>query len=364
VATIVDVARVAGVSVQTVSAVLNDKAGISEATRARVRHIIQDLDYQPNQLASSLRSQRSRTVGILVPSITNPYWPEIVRGAEDVAHQAGYAVFLCNTDGDPDKHRAYVRVLRRHRVAGIFVTDSGDLEDLEGLLRSGSQVAVSGAKGAFGSLITLGVDDYQIGYTATCHLLDLGHRRIGCIAPLDHAGEGRRRGYAQAMRERGVTTVDELLIHAQFDIPSGQAGARQLMRLAWPPTAIVAGNDLIAIGAITTLKALGKRVPEDVAVVGVDNIPLAALYDPPITTVAQPLYEMGAFAMQAILDRVLDPALEGTHTTFATPLIVRRSTVATAEEMEEPQPGAALGTRTPGLGNEHQPVAHKEVPIG
>jgi LacI family transcriptional regulator len=361
VTTSADVARAAGVSVQTVSVVINGKSGISEATRERVLRAIQELDYHPNQLASSLRSRRTRTIGILVPSITNPYWPEMVRGAEDVAHRNDYAVFLCNTDGDPTKEQGYIRLLRRHRVAGFFTTIGGHASDIEALVATGIPVARAGVTQVHEKIVALNVDDRRGEYDATAHLLSLGHRRIGIIVPLSGPGAGRRAGYADALRERGIAVDPELMVPAEFDIPSGQTGAGRLLALPYPPTAIVAGNDLIAIGVITTLKRHGKRIPEDVAVVGFDNIPMASFYDPPITTIAQPLYEMGAFAMQAILERIGNPALPGTAVIFDTPLIVRRSTVATAVEEEEPQPGAAPGTRTPGAGARQHPARYEEV---
>jgi LacI family transcriptional regulator len=246
-------------------------------------------------------------------------------------------------------------------VAGFFSTIGGNVRDIELLVAGGIHVAIGGATQVHEKIVAINVDDRQGGYEATAHLLALGHRRVGIIAPVGGPGAGRRAGYIQALRERGIALDPDLLVPAAFDVPSGQLGARQLLALPYPPTAIVAGNDLIAIGAITTLKRFGKRIPEDVAVVGFDNIPMAALYDPPITTIAQPLYEMGAFAMQAILDRVRTPALPGTAVIFATPLIVRRSTVATAVDEEELRPGAAPGTRNAGTGAEHQPVAWQEV---
>jgi LacI family transcriptional regulator len=360
-ATMTDVAKAAGVSIQTISAVINGKSGISEATRQRVLRVIEELDYHPNQLASSLRSRRTRTIGILVPSITNPYWPEMVRGAEDVAHRNGYAVFLCNTDGDPTKEHSYIQLLRRHRVAGFFSTIGGNVRDIEALLASGIRVALGGTAQIHEQIVAINVDDWRGGFDATAHLLTLGHRRVAIVAPVKGPGAGRRAGYTDALRERGLAPDSDLMVPAEFEIPSGQIGARQLMALPHPPTAIVAGNDLIAIGAITALKRLGKHIPEDVAVVGFDDIPMAALYDPPITTIAQPLYEMGAYAMQAILDRVRNPALPGTAVVFDTPLIVRRSTMVTAADEEESQPGAAPGTRTPGARATYYPAACEEV---
>ncbi len=362
--TMTDVAKAADVSVQTISAVINGKSGISEATRERVLRVIEELDYHPNQLASSLRSQRNSTIGILIPNIANPYWPEMVRGAEDVAHSAGFAVFLCNTDGDQAKLHTYIRLLRRHRVAGLFCTVEIDAKEVRRLLASKIHVAVNGSVQSHEQAVAITVDDRQGGYVATTHLIDLGHRRIAIAAPLNSPGTKRRAGYVAALQEQGIDIDPDLQVSVDFDVPGGQQAGRSLMQLPSPPTAIIAGNDLIAIGIITVVKRLGRRVPEDVAVVGFDNIPMAALYDPPLTTIAQPLYEMGAYAMQAILDRVQDPTLGGATTIFPTPLIVRRSTVMTAGYDEDLQPGAVSDVGTAGAGLERHPAYRKEVPIG
>ena len=361
--TMADVAKAADVSVQTISAVINGKSGISEATRARVRRVIEELDYHPNEMASSLRSQRTSTIGILVPTIANPYWPEMVRGAEDVAHAAGYAVFLCNTDGDEAKLHTYIQLLRRHRVAGLFCNVEIDPKEIKGLLASKIHVVLNGSAQSHEQAVTMTVDDLRGGYAATQHLIELGHRRIAIAAPLNAPGAARRAGYVAALQDRGIEIDPGLMVFANFDMPSGQHAARSLMDLPLSPTAIVAGNDLIAIGVITALRRSGRRVPDDVAVVGFDNIPMAALYDPPITTIAQPLYEMGAYAMQAILDRVQDPTLGGASTTFPTPLIVRRSTVATAAYDEDLQPGAMPNAGPTSTGLRHREAYHVEVPM-
>ncbi len=353
--TMTDVATAVGVSIQTISAVINDKPGISEATRARVRHAIAELDYHPNMLASGLRSRRTRTIGVLISSITNPYFPEIVRGVEDVAHREGYALFLCNTDEDSAKQLDYLRLLRRHNVAGLVaVSGTGAVDGRripEWLVAHEAPVVLMGGDRTHEKIVTTGVDDHRGGYLATAHLLDLGHQRIGVVTGPPNHGVSLRRmaGYEEALRGRDIPPDPKLVVPGGFDAASGQSGARRLMALDTPPTAIIAGNDLAAIGAMAVLKRLGRRIPEDVAVVGYDNIEMAALYDPPLTTVAQPLYDMGAFAMQAILDRIADPRLGGTHRIFETPLIVRRSTLATWRDDEQPQPGETPRKRTPGV---------------
>jgi len=360
--TMLDVARAVGVSIQTISAVINDKPGISDATRERVRHAVAELDYHPNLLASGLRSQRTRTIGVLISSITNPYFPEIVRGVEDIAHREGYSLFLCNTDEDPAKQLDYLRLLRRHKVAGLVaVSGMGAMDGrriLEWLVAHEAPVVLMGGDRTHDKITTIGVDDHRGGYLATAHLLDLGHRRIGLVTGPPNHGVSQRRmaGHEEALRDRGIGSDPLLVVPGGFDVVSGQFGARRLMTLNTPPTAIVAGNDLAAIGAMTVLKRLGRRVPEDVAVVGYDNIEMAALYDPPLTTVAQPLYDMGAYAMRTILERVRDPTMGGAHVTFDTPLIVRRSTLATWRDDEQPQPGETPRKRTRESGAERRPI--------
>jgi LacI family transcriptional regulator len=341
-----DVARVAGVSIQTISAVINGKSGISEATRERVRRVIEELDYHPNMLASSLRSQRSTTIGVLVASITNPFFPGVVRGIEDAAHRNGYSVFLCNTDDDPEKQNSYLRLLRRHRVGGlILASGTGTVVGqrvVQNLLDHSVPVVMLSDRHIHPKVAVMMVDDYKAGYDVVAHLLDLGHRRIGIITgPAGHHGAtARLEAYYAALRDRAIAVDPDLVIPGAFSTAGGQAGAFHLLSLVAPPTAIVAGNDLAAIGAIAVAKRLGKRVPEEVAVTGFDDIEMAALYDPSITTIAQPQYEMGAAAMEAILDRVGDPKLEGGVTMFETRLIVRGSTVSTST-------GASTATTSP-----------------
>jgi LacI family transcriptional regulator len=333
-ATMTDVAKAAGVSIQTISAVINGKSGISAATRERVLRVIEELDYHPNMLASSLRSQRSTTIGVLVASITNPFFPGVVRGIEDAAQRNGYSVFLCNTDDDPAKQNSYLRLLRRHRVGGLIAASGTGSVDgqriVEYLLDHGVPVVILGNRQGHPRMVALTVDDHIGGYDATAHLLDIGHRRIGIITgpPSHREAKERLEGYFAALRDRSIDADPDLVVPGAFSTAGGQAGAFQLMSLVAPPTAVVAANDLAAIGAIAVAKRLGKRVPEDVAVVGYDDIEMAALYDPPITTIAQPLYEMGTTALEAVLERTRDPKLEGGVITFPSRLIVRGSTVS------------------------------------
>jgi DNA-binding LacI/PurR family transcriptional regulator len=312
-----DVARRTGVSIQTVSAVLNGKPGIGAATTAQVRSAIAELGYQPNLLASSLRSRRSTTIGLLLPNVANPYFAEQARGVEDVAQARGYSVMLCNTDGDPAKERTYVRLLKQYQAAGVI---GGPREESAPLLWAASPK----------------VDDRRGGYVATAHLLDLGHRRIACITgPLlpQSPGEQRLLGYRAALGDWSVAVDERLIVEGAFDFASGRRAVEVWLQRGPAPSAIFAHNDPMAIGAMAALKRAGLRIPEDVAVLGYDGTEIAALYDPPLTTVAQPTYELGAYAMTVLAD-----CIEGNAAAPADPavpdcaLIVRRSTVAGLDE--------------------------------
>ena len=328
-----DVARAARVSKQTISAVINNKSGISEKTRVRVRQIIARMDYQPNMLAGSLRAQRSFTVGVIVPSIANSFYPEILRGVEDEAQRHGYSVFLCNSDENSEKELNYLHLLRRHRIAGLLAATlkihTPWAEALENLAASGIPVVeFLGASKPAGKVVHVFVDDEEGFVKATTHLLDLGHDRIGMIMPpgiTTEEGRARLTGFVKAHALREKKVAPELLVPGGWHVQDGQNGADILMKLPVPPTAIVAANDMVAIGAIAKLKELNRRVPEDVAVVGYDNIAITEWYDPSITTIDQPRYEIGRRAMQALLKRIENPNGRAETVKLETSLIVRRS---------------------------------------
>jgi LacI family transcriptional regulator len=318
-----EVAQRANVSTQTVSAVLNGKSGISAATTLRVRQAIEAMGYSPNLLASSLRSGRRTTIGLLLNNVANPFFAEIARGVQDVAQAHGYSVILCNHDGDPVKIRAYLQLLNQYQVAGILGEPG---EEIVGP----NSVAPGGH--VFGGLLPGGtpeVDEERGGYVATAHLLDLGHRRIACITGPrpSRPGDGRLAGYRAALHDWSVAVDERLIVQGAFDFASG-LGAWPLLEQDPRPTAIFAHNDLMAIGVMAALRQAGLRVPEDVAVVGYDNTEIAGLYDPPLTTVAQPTYNLGAHSMTLLADRLAGNPLPPTPApSLACELIVRRSSV-------------------------------------
>ncbi len=325
-----DVAAAAGVSTMTVSRVVNGTGRVSEATRERVRRAIEELGYQPNQLARSLTQGRTRTIGIVVPDITNPFFPEIVRGAEDAAWAAGYTVALANAVEDQARERAALRNLAGHRVDGVIVC-SARLPDheLTDLLSAHPASVLINRKVPGAPAVSLMVDDLLGAHMAVGHLLERGRKNLALLGGPDRSASARyrREGFLTAMREAGVSVSDALLTHCEPVEDAGyEAAARWVAQAnAGGPRfdGIVAYNDLAALGAVRALRAAGLRVPEDVAVVGCDDIRMASAVAPTLTTLRIEKYGLGRLAVEMIF--ALQRGRRPTDKTFAPELIVRES---------------------------------------
>ena len=327
--TIRDVASHAGVSVATVSRVVNNSLHkVHPATRQRVLRCVHRLGYHPNVVAQGLRRGTSHSIALIVPDISNPFYPAIARGAEDVARQHGYVLVLGNTDGDPNRERAYLDILRKRWVDGVlFASAGGDDRHLRALRASGVPAVLIARDVAAGAVDTVLVDSYAGMRQATSHLLRLGHRRIAYIGgphSLSAARE-RLRGYRQALRDFSVPPDPSLIVSGDFRVDGGRAAIRRLMERRRLFTAVVAANDLTAIGAMEALRSAGRGIPDDVAVVGFDDIPFAAFVDPPLTTVAQPTYRLGALAMERLLALMREEAATTRRIMLQPQLVVRRS---------------------------------------
>lgn len=306
-ATMKDVAQRAGVSVATVSHVINNTRFVSDPLRQRVERAMEELDYQPDAVARSLRRRETHTIGLIVPDNSNPFFAEVARGIEDRGFELGYSVILCNSDSKVQKELEYLNVLTSKRVDGIvFIAATARSQHVESLVNSGIPVVIVDRKMPSVRADAVLVDNFHGGYEATRHLLDLGHRRIGCIAgPSDLTPSADRvAGYRMALEEFGVDPDDDLVVRGDYYASSGERAVWRFLELDRPPTAIFACNDLMAIAAMKTLVDNGLRVPQDVAVVGFDDIALASYVNPPLTTVAQPKYEMGTITVDVLLQRV------------------------------------------------------------
>lgn len=328
-ANILDVALRAKVSIATVSRVVNDSSHkVSKATRERVLAAIKELDYRPNALAKGLLMKRTMTIGIIIPDISNPYYAEIVRGIQDVADEAGYAVTLQNTDKRQDGIVRSVYLLREKAADGIIF--SGGIingpETLSLLKELKERVVVIGRHRLdFPAVV---VDNTGGARQAVEHLLGLGHRRIAFLGGPDGSTTAldRLRGYREALAGAGVAFDERLVRKGDWTPESGYLAAGELLKRRRPPTAIAAANDQMAFGVVKAAKEKGLSLPDDLAVTGFDNIPLSSYFDPPLTTIQIPMHDLGAAAMQTLIGLLSGGGRERL-TVFPTQLIVRGSTV-------------------------------------
>lgn len=310
--TMSDVARQAGVSLMTVSRVINHKGDVNEDTRRRVLKIIKDLNYRPSAIARSLATQETRTIGLIIPDVSNPFFADITRGIELLAYAEGYHVFLCNTEEDPQRELALIQSLEEKRVDGMVLCSprSDDAKLIELLTRLPAAVLINrrlnlGGEDIFQSVI---LDDERGGWLGAQHLIQRGHRRIGFLSgpPNSFSGQGRRKGYLAALETRGINPEPGWMAACQPTVEGGQQAARRLLEQRSDLTALFCFNDLVAVGALHACAELGRRVPEDLAIVGHDDIPLAALVSPALTTCRVQRRELGAQAVEALLERLKD----------------------------------------------------------
>jgi LacI family transcriptional regulator len=328
-ATMRDVAERAGVSVTTVSHVINETRPVSRELKERVLAVMHELGYQPNLLARGLRRGETCTIGVVVPDSTNPYFAEVTRGVEDCSFGEGYSVILCNSDGDPHKEQIYANVLAEKQVDGIIFV-SVALAEAQVCALQGQEVpvVVINRKVPWASFDSIMTDNARGGWLATQHLLELGHRRIGCITgPSDLTPSAERiDGYRRALEESGLTVDDRLVIKGGFNFDGGYAAARVLLALPDRPTALFACNDLMAVGAMRAAQELGLEVPNDLSVVGYDDIELVSFITPPLTTIYQPKHEIGVVAATMLLERMQDFCLPPRGRILDISLLVRCST--------------------------------------
>ena len=328
-ATMKQVAERAGVSTSTVSHVINNTRKVSADVRERVLAIIAETRYIPSAVARSLKNDRTHTIGMMVPNSSNPYFAELIQGIEDAAFKLSYNIILCNAYDDPVKQAAYLRVLLEKRIDGLILVASGADATLAELLSTASvpmvlvDREVAGVEADF-----IESNHAEGGYLATRYLIGLGHRRIACVSgPADlQPSRDRVAGYHRALTEAGIEIDPACLVHSDFTSEGGFNAFGQLLRLPTPPTAIFASNDLMAIGGICAAAEAKVRVPEQLSVIGYDDIALASYSTPRLTTVAQPKYAMGEMITQLLLARIAGGNLPLRRELLTTTLVERQST--------------------------------------
>lgn len=327
--TIRHVAKAAGVSITTVSRAINGTGRISNTTRRRVLQYAQDLGYQPNELARSLVGKSTQTIAVIVPDITNPFFPELIKGIETVAGAREYLVLLCDSADDPIKAWTDLAALRRKQVDGIILAGVRLDGNRLAAVTSGLPVVTVDREVQLPGASVVQSDHRKGAAMATQHLLDLGHRRVAHITgtPGLDVAEARRAGYAEVLELAGVGLDEALVMPGGFLEEDGYQAANELIRRNVDFTAVFAANDLSAIGALAAFEEQGLRVPSDVSVVGFDDIHLASYIRPRLTTVRQHICQLGARATEILIDQLWndDPA-EARHETLPVDLVVRDST--------------------------------------
>jgi len=332
--TVRDVARKAGVHPGTVSRVLNPDRRhlISEETALRVERVAQDLGYGVNHIARGLRTRRSSTVGVLIPDLTNPLFPPMVRGIEDYLHPAGYTALLTNTDSDPEREIRGLEALMARQVDGFIIAPTvSNVARVKEMIDEGRPVVLVNRTVPRVNAFAVTPDDRRGAAAAVEHLVGLGHRRIAHLGgPQDVSpGHDRYRGFLEAMREHHLGGEAEGL--AGFaETFAGGAGVEPMRELLARDafTAIFAANDLLALDALDALRAAGLRCPRDVSLVGFNDMPFADRFDPPLTTVRFSHYEMGRRAAELLLGQVGGDTSQPTTVVLSTELVERSSTSA------------------------------------
>jgi LacI family transcriptional regulator len=305
--TIRDVAKLAGVAPITVSRVVNNSPGVNQATRERVNKAISELNYVPNAMAKSLRSQQTCTIALVLTDITNPFWTTIARGVEDTAARKGYNVFFCNTDESLEKEANYIKILIQRRVDGVIIAPSSNNEqNLQSLERHHVPYILIDRKVNGMNADVVRSDGKEGARLLTQHLIDLGHRRIAILAGPSNVFTSRDRlaGYLETLQKNNLPIDDNLIKEGMFEESGGFQFTKELLSNEPFPTAIIAANLLIAIGALGALREAGRQIPEDIGLVCFDDLPQASLIYPFMTVWAQRPYAMGVAATELLLERL------------------------------------------------------------
>jgi LacI family transcriptional regulator len=305
--TIKDIAKRAGVSYATVSRALNNHPEINIETRKRITRIAAEIGYQPNAIARGLVKRETNTIGLLIPDITNPFYPEVARGVEDAANETGYTIFLCNTNWNQQREEHYLNVLRQKQVDGVIIAPASEKpEHLKKVISYWVKNMVFISRANLGSVTSVLIDNVRGGHLAGEYLIAKGYQRIAFVGGLNDTSSNQERfqGYQEALEAAGRQLDPAYIVGGDFKRESGHQATKGLLQLDLRPDAIFAANDLLALGAIQAIREEGLRMPEDIAVIGFDDIEFASLPEIQLTTVTQPKYDMGKLALQTLVMQI------------------------------------------------------------
>ena len=327
--TIRDVARRAGVAPITVSRVINNSGYVSVRTRQRVEKAIAELNYVPNALAQGLRFNKTNVIALVLSDVTNPFWTTVARGTEDASSEENYSVILCNTDEDVAKHDKYAQLLLRRQVDGfLLVPVSNSVDTIRFIQQQGVSLVILDRQLPGVSVDIVRADSEGGAYELTHYLTELGHRRIAILSGPEIVSTSTQRvaGYKRALQDAHLKADPDLISFGNFYQDSGYERTKRLLTLSQRPTAIFAGNNFIAIGVMKALYESGLGIPEDMSVVGFDELPPGLLVRPFLTVATQPAYEMGYRATKLLLERIAnsgEPSCQ--EIVLPTQLVIRQS---------------------------------------
>jgi LacI family transcriptional regulator len=318
--TIYDVARRSGVSPATVSRVLSGRRNVDPNLSEKVRAAVAELGYRPNGVARNLRRASTNLWAVVISDIENPFFTSLVRGLEDVAQTEGYHVVLCNSDEDPAKEAAYASAVLTEQMAGVVISPSSSPDGVMQLHEARTPMVLIDRRVEGVEADTVLVDNEDGAAEGVRHLIEGGHSRIACITGPRRVSTAMDRlaGYRTALRTAGIRYQKDLVRYADFREAGGYAAMESLLELPEPPEALFVANNLMTVGALECLAKRGLRAPDDIAVVGFDDIPWADLVVPSLTTVAQPTYELGRTAALLLKDRIASPGRPPSTVTLRT----------------------------------------------
>lgn len=329
--TLKEVAKLADVSITTVSRVINESDKVNSTTRERVLKAMKSLGYQPNRVAQRLRGThgRSKLLGLIIPDIQNQFYSNIVRGIEDVTYGNDYAVILCNSDENPDKEKFYLDVLKSESVDGVIlppIHQNGKV--IEEFIASGIPIICVDRKLSRESVDTVVIDNHKGAHLAVSHLIEMGHRNIAIILSSSQLSsfQERQEGYEKALEDHGIA-LDTTLIKKgdQRSSENAKELTLELLEQTPRPTAIFVTNNLMTLGALEAINECQLNIPEDISIIGFDDMPWAGSINPPLTVVKQPAYEMGRRAGELFFQRISDPQRDAVRIVMDPKLIVRKS---------------------------------------
>jgi LacI family transcriptional regulator len=330
--TMKQIAERAQVSIGTVSHVVNGTSPVREKLRNRVLEVIASLGYQPSALARALRRDSTNMLGMVIPDITNPFFPGVVRGVEDVAFKKSYRVILCNTDNDPAKEKAYIDELRSYRPAGLLIipaSERGLSSELGYSIPQGIPLIFLDRRPTDWKGDAVIVANEDGAFQATQYLLKMGHTRLAMLCGPPHVAVAAQRlaGFRRALAKHKVTILPEYVQETRFDRDSGYRGALRLLNMLPRPTAIFAANDMVALGALLAIRELGLHCPNDISLIGFDDLELGMFTDPALSSVHQSGYQMGATAARILLERIAGKKGRPQQIVLPTELRIRNSVV-------------------------------------